>query len=273
MQQQPAAENNTASPVVQQPANTGNQPPANNQQVGNSDTAAENQTPAQQQPADNQPAEAAPENNADGSGTESINIGEDTGNFGDDDYTAVNIFEDMEDIIENIVEGSFILPGDENITFIGETILVNEYTQAMVSGLNVADDGRYYFVLDGSGAPFEFSIDIEFTEFIELYMSGMFWDSGSDYAVRSGSTIITISAERLARMSMGYHTISIVFLNETVEIIFDLVKPVTTEAAASFTSSPRTDDSMIIFLFVLFFAAVKSAAAYLKKRRNYGIER
>ena len=247
-QQQPAADN-TAEPV-----NTAvpQQPAENNESNEN------------QQPTNNQQTGATPENNNagndSGSSTANNNVSGSDGNSGNVDNTSGDT------TAENIIEGSFILPGDESITFIGETIIADKYTQTIVSGLSAADDGRYYFVLDGSGAPFEISIDIAFEEFRELYMNGIFWVSGIDYTVRSGSTIITVSAERLEHMSMGYHTISAVFLNETVDIIFDLVKPLTTAEVAAVKSNPRTGDSVLIMLCVLFLLT-GSSALYIKRRK------
>jgi hypothetical protein len=93
-----------------------------------------------------------------------------------------------------------------------------------VSGLPVNENGRFYFALDGSGAPFEIRIDIPLEEFENLYFDGALWSAGGDYALRSGSTVLTVTAERLERYDAGAHTLSAEFRSETVEIAFDLIK-------------------------------------------------
>jgi hypothetical protein len=75
-----------------------------------------------------------------------------------------------------------------------------------VSGLPTDGNGRFYFTLDGSGAPLELRIDIPLPEYDSLYFDGAPWSEAGDYAVREGSTILTITAERLERCEAGLHT-------------------------------------------------------------------
>jgi hypothetical protein len=93
-----------------------------------------------------------------------------------------------------------------------------------VSGLPADGNGRFYFTLDGSGAPLELRIDIPLPEYENLYFDGAPWSRGADYAVREGSTILTITAERLERCEAGLHTLSARFESETVDIVFELIK-------------------------------------------------
>jgi hypothetical protein len=93
-----------------------------------------------------------------------------------------------------------------------------------VSGLSADANGNFYFALDGSGTPLEVRIDILMEEFENLYFDGALWSAGNDYAVRSGSTILTVAADRLERYDAGIHTLSAHFLAETVEIAFELIK-------------------------------------------------
>jgi hypothetical protein len=103
-----------------------------------------------------------------------------------------------------------------------ETAAVND---ARVSGLPADENGRLYFILDGSGTPMELRIDIPFTEYEEFYFDGELWTRGEDYSARTGSTVLTVVADRLARCDAGLHTIRARFLSETVEIVFELRKP------------------------------------------------
>jgi len=95
----------------------------------------------------------------------------------------------------------------------------------LVSGLLVGTDGSYYFDLDGSGKSMELVFDIPFEDFDDLYINGKKWTLGVDYSVRSGSTIITISAARLAQLGEGTHTISVIFAGEPADIVFSLNTP------------------------------------------------
>jgi hypothetical protein len=82
------------------------------------------------------------------------------------------------------------------------------------------ENGRYYFVLDGSGAPLELRIDIPLADYEEFYFDGGLWAQDEDYGARSGSTVLTVAAARLERCEAGLHTIRARFLAETVEIVF-----------------------------------------------------
>jgi len=95
-------------------------------------------------------------------------------------------------------------------------------SDGLISGLSFGPDG-YYFELDGSGAPMELWIDVPYDEFIDLHFNGELWIDGEDYAVRPGSTIITITAERLEQCGPGMHTMLAAFTGETVEISFTLL--------------------------------------------------
>ena len=104
------------------------------------------------------------------------------------------------------------------------------------SGLPVGPDGNFYFDLDGSGNPMILRIDIPFEEFEQLRMNGQAWAPGTDYSATSGSTIITIEADKLDRLDAGAHTLAAVFESETVEIAFTLNK------AGPVGASPSTQE-------------------------------
>jgi hypothetical protein len=131
-----------------------------------------------------------------------------------------------------------------------ETPAVNDATP--VSGL-AADENGSYFALDGSGAPLEMRIDIPLEEFEALRFDGADWSLEEDYTVRSGSTILTVTAARLELCGAGKHTIQARFLSETVEIVFELRKiapaqdpdvNVKTETAAAEDETPAADDEI-----------------------------
>jgi hypothetical protein len=56
-----------------------------------------------------------------------------------------------------------------------------------------------------------------------MYFDGELWTPGEDYAVREGSTILVITAEKLADFAYGMHEISARFTGDrTVAFAFDL---------------------------------------------------
>jgi hypothetical protein len=97
-----------------------------------------------------------------------------------------------------------------------------------------ADTRLYTIRFDGAG-PFEVRIDIPLEEYQELYFDGELWIPGADYDARSGSTILTISEARLAKVADGSHAIRAVFSDQTVEIPFTLNRP-----ASASSDNPQT---------------------------------
>jgi hypothetical protein len=92
-----------------------------------------------------------------------------------------------------------------------------------IDGLPRDANGVYYFALDGSGRPLEVRIDMPFESFAELYFDGALWARDGDYEARAGSTILRVSAERLARAGLGMHETALRFAgNRTVSFAFDL---------------------------------------------------
>jgi hypothetical protein len=114
-----------------------------------------------------------------------------------------------------------------------EAALAGAVNDARVSGLPTDENGNLYFVLDGSGAPMELRIDIPLAEYEEFYFDGESWTQGEDYGVREGSTVLIVAADRLERYDAGLHTILARFLSETVEIVFELRKPVLAQGAGN----------------------------------------
>ncbi|MDR1246236.1 MAG: leucine-rich repeat domain-containing protein [Clostridiales Family XIII bacterium] len=112
-----------------------------------------------------------------------------------------------------------------------------------VSGLPIDGNGRFYFTLDGSGAPLELRIDIPFPEYENLYFDGAPWSLGGDYAVREGSTVLTITAERLERCEAGLHTLSARFESETVDIVFELIKTAANGTATDGSAASATGEA------------------------------
>jgi hypothetical protein len=130
-----------------------------------------------------------------------------------------------------------------------------------ISGLPVGENGRFYFALDGSGAPLQIRIDIPLAQYQNLSFDGSSWVRGLDYSVRSGSTILTVTAERLENYNTGLHTLRAYFQEQTVEIPFDLIK-----TAPPLSAQTNTVPIALITALALALAALVSAVVIVKTR-------
>jgi hypothetical protein len=111
-----------------------------------------------------------------------------------------------------------------------------------IDGLPRDANGLFYFVLDGSDAPLEARIDIPLTDFADMYFDGALWTPDEDYAVREGSTIIVIAAEKLADFAYGMHEISARFTEDrTVAFAFDLRGPAPAAGSETGPVTPAED--------------------------------
>jgi hypothetical protein len=150
-----------------------------------------------------------------------------------------------------------------------------------VSGLPTDGNGRFYFTLDGSGAPLELRIDIPLPEYENLYFDGALRSRGADYTVREGSTILTITAERLERCEAGLHTLSARFESETVDIVFELIKTAANGTAAGATGEANAAGGtdavnaantappfILIIAAIIILAASCVSYAVFKRRRE-----
>jgi hypothetical protein len=144
-------------------------------------------------------------------------------------------------------------------------------------GLARTADGSLTYTLGADGAPFELRIDIPFAEFRGLAFDGAPWERGTDYAVREGSTILTITAERLSVFDAGVHRVSAVFENETVEIEFLLQKPAGNAAGGEAAADPSAAEpglpapaiaAIALVLLVLLAAGIVVILRYRRSSRT-----
>ena len=83
------------------------------------------------------------------------------------------------------------------------------------------DNATYTFGC-GAGLGFRFSGPVD--RFVQLLVDGAVVDV-ADYTVRSGSTIVTLSADYMNTLAMGHHTISAVYANgDTADAEFDIIE-------------------------------------------------
>jgi hypothetical protein len=102
---------------------------------------------------------------------------------------------------------------------------------AEITGLPLDENGEMFFELTHGGEPMEVRIDIPLEDFEDLYVDGELWVLGADYTIRSGSTIIIVTAERLEQLADGAHAISAVFAGQTVDLSFNLSKRETSDTS------------------------------------------
>ena len=72
----------------------------------------------------------------------------------------------------------------------------------------------------GPGEDLQFSVDKVLESFHDLSMDGDLLLLDEDYSAVSGSTVITITAQRLSLFAAGVHTLAAEFDDETIEIVF-----------------------------------------------------
>jgi hypothetical protein len=140
--------------------------------------------------------------------------------------------------------------------------LAGAISDGSISGLERGADGRYIFSYDGSGKPLEVRINTPLEDFNGLYFDGAAWELGSDYDARSGSTILTISANKLSGIESGLHTMRAQFATGPVIIEFLLQKATAETSDAAGGSIPAV---YIAFALVMI---VGGGTMLFKRRRQ-----
>lgn len=94
-----------------------------------------------------------------------------------------------------------------------------------------------------STEPLVFVSDADFSEFVRVEIDGETLDE-KDYSAESGSTIITVNADCLNKLSSGEHTISIVSKNGTASAQFTVQEE--TEKSTTATTKPSESETTTI---------------------------
>ena len=126
------------------------------------------------------------------------------------DTTGETTNQPIDDIVETMTEA-----GEESP--IEETPTTTPSASNHISSIS--------FALDGSGEPMELWFDIPHDEFEGLLVNGEEWVEGIDFTARPGSTIVSITAERLMQLEAGRHIMTLVFSGEVLDVVFTLLKP------------------------------------------------
>ncbi len=110
----------------------------------------------------------------------------------------------------------------------------------------------------GTKASLSFTSDAEFADFLRVEVDGKEVDK-SNYTVASGSTIVTLSADYVATLSVGEHTLGIVSQNGTATAKFTVTTETSNSPNTTNTSivndsakSPQTGDSSKLALWLTF---------------------
>ncbi len=124
----------------------------------------------------------------------------------------------------------------------------------------------------GSGESFELTVkrseadETCFSHFTSVTIDGTELTQGTDYTARAGSTVITIPAETLEKLTVGAHTVTVNFDDGSVTATLNVKA-----AASGGGTSPLTADSSHAILWIGLMAASLAAAggvtAYSRKKK------
>jgi len=149
---------------------------------------------------------------------------------------------------------------DTTVTAVWETIPAAPADYDILNGANSkwTQDSDGNISVRGSG---------EFSKFVGVKVDGKTVDE-KYYTVKEGSTIVTLKPEYLNTLTLGKHTLEIVWTDGTANTTFTVdAKPANTD-----TKSPQTGDSSSIALWIaLLFVSgfgVVATAVYGKKRKS-----
>ena len=98
-------------------------------------------------------------------------------------------------------------------------------------------------------------VDGEFSKFVGVKVDGEFINS-KNYTAKSGSTIVTLSKDYLATLSVGQHTLTVVFTDGNGDTTFTVKaasdnNPGTAVTPDNTTNNPQTGDHSGIVLAVV----------------------
>jgi hypothetical protein len=159
-----------------------------------------------------------------------------------------------------------VLPGAPGLPLIpglGLTVVVTPPPAAVAAP--ESGTGEYSLSYDGSG-PLELRIDIPLAEFQALYCDGALWTPGADYEARSGSTILSVTEERLAALPGGRHVINAVFSGRAVEVAFTITRIAEGVAAVTPIPVPATQPAWPLLPLFAAVLALWVAAAWMGAR-------
>ena len=161
---------------------------------------------------------------------------------------------------EKAVGDKITVTADITVTAVWETIPAAPADYDILNGANSkwTQDSDGNISVRGSG---------EFSKFVGVKVDGKTVDE-KYYTVKEGSTIVTLKPEYLNTLTVGKHTLEIVWTDGTANTTFTVdAKPANTD-----TKSPQTGDSSSIALWIaLLFVSgfgVVATAVYGKKRKS-----
>ena len=116
----------------------------------------------------------------------------------------------------------------------------------------IAGDGAT--VMQGEHKALSFTSDAAFADFIRVELDGKTLDE-KNYTVKDGSTIVTLNADYVVKLSAGAHTLGIVSQSGTATAKFTVSKKAaettaTTDKPANSTKSPQTGDTSNLALWI-----------------------
>ncbi len=115
--------------------------------------------------------------------------------------------------------------------------------------------------------------DDSFDRFLCVKLDGKDLVKDADYTVEKGSTIVTLKPETLEKLSVGEHTVTVLFNNGEVRTTLTILEPA--KEADNGAASPKTGDvsNAALWMALMALSLLGIAAALLWSKRKNALEK
>ena len=150
-----------------------------------------------------------------------------------------------------------------------------DYSVAAVAGLT--GDGKDEWTKGGKeGVAITVKVsgnDDSFDRFLGVKLDGKDLVKDADYTVEKGSTIVTLKPETLEKLSVGEHTVTVLFNNGEVSTTLTILEPA--KEADNGAASPKTGDvsNAALWMALMALSLLGIAAALLWSKRKNALEK
>ncbi len=150
-----------------------------------------------------------------------------------------------------------VTDGDGNFIPYTVTLVAVEAPYSILEGANqtVKNDGTDVVI----------KVDANIDEFVSIMIDGELVDA-SDYALVSGSTIITLNGSYVSTLALGQHTVDINFTDGTVSTTLTVVEDAIVEENIE-TALPNTGDATMTHTYIALLGLSVLAVVAVKKKK------